>query len=356
MRILQLIDSLEAGGAERMAVNFANSLRDKVELTALCATRAEGVLKTKISPEVRYCFLRKKSAVDVAALWRLRKFCVGHNIDVVHAHGSSFFMATLLKMTLFRLRVIWHEHNGNRDSQSLRENRVLKYCSYLFCGIIVVNGRLEQWMKNTLRFKNVICLPNFVLPSPKGQSEILKGADGKRVLYLANLRYPKNHLLVVEAASILRGKFPQWTYHFVGIDHKDAYSNALRAAVSERELGERVYIYGQKNETESIISQSDICLIASTYEGLPVALLEYGNASKAVVATAVGEIPVVLEDGKSGLLSDSGDAVAYSAALGKLMESDEKREAMGKELKKRIDQTYSEKPVLKAYLEWVYRC
>ena len=48
MRILQLIDSLDAGGAERIAVNYANSLTQKVSFSGLVTTRKEGVLKTEI--------------------------------------------------------------------------------------------------------------------------------------------------------------------------------------------------------------------------------------------------------------------------------------------------------------------
>ena len=48
MRIVQLIDSLDAGGAERMAVNYANALSEKITFSGLVATRKEGLLLDKI--------------------------------------------------------------------------------------------------------------------------------------------------------------------------------------------------------------------------------------------------------------------------------------------------------------------
>ena len=48
MRIVQLIDSLDAGGAECMAVNYANALSDTIAFSGLIATRKEGVLKQEI--------------------------------------------------------------------------------------------------------------------------------------------------------------------------------------------------------------------------------------------------------------------------------------------------------------------
>ena len=49
MRILQIIDSLEVGGAERMAVNYANSLAGRVAFSGLAATRAEGPLRDELN-------------------------------------------------------------------------------------------------------------------------------------------------------------------------------------------------------------------------------------------------------------------------------------------------------------------
>lgn len=59
MRIVQIIDSLDAGGAERMAVNYANTLVGKIVFSGLIATRKEGVLKENLNPEVSYLFLKK---------------------------------------------------------------------------------------------------------------------------------------------------------------------------------------------------------------------------------------------------------------------------------------------------------
>ena len=70
MRIIQIIDSLEIGGAEKMAVTFANSLSSKVEFSGLVVTRKEGNLKKTIKKEVDYLFLKKKHRFDLFAVFR----------------------------------------------------------------------------------------------------------------------------------------------------------------------------------------------------------------------------------------------------------------------------------------------
>ena len=60
MRVVQIIDSLDAGGAERMAVNYANAMANEIEFSGLVTTRKEGDLKPQISINVSYLFLKKK--------------------------------------------------------------------------------------------------------------------------------------------------------------------------------------------------------------------------------------------------------------------------------------------------------
>ena len=72
MRVLQLIDSLDAGGAERCAVSLANGLAQEIEQSLIVVTRKEGILKKQLGAKVSYFFLGKKSAFDLKALRRLK--------------------------------------------------------------------------------------------------------------------------------------------------------------------------------------------------------------------------------------------------------------------------------------------
>ena len=68
MKVLQLIDSLQAGGAEHVAVNYANALAPRIEASFLCSTREEGMLKTSLSKDVQYLFLNKKTTTKSDAV------------------------------------------------------------------------------------------------------------------------------------------------------------------------------------------------------------------------------------------------------------------------------------------------
>lgn len=130
MRILQIIDSLDIGGAEKMAINYANSLANVVEFSGLAATRKEGHLKTQIHSNVNYLFLQKKSTIDVMATFRLRKYCKENKITHLQAHSSSFFTAFLVKLTNPKINIIWHDHNGLSEFISNKKALLLQFCSF----------------------------------------------------------------------------------------------------------------------------------------------------------------------------------------------------------------------------------
>ena len=354
MRILQIIDSLEAGGAEKVAVNYANSLLQATGFSALTATRKEGSLKNQLDGKVDYFFLNKKGKLDLKAILRLRSFCKQHQIDWVHAHGSSFFTAVLLKLVLPKIKIIWHDHYGMSAFLATRNTTVLQFCSLFFFGIVAVNAILQQWAQKELWCKNVIYLPNytnFTKTIVAGSS--LQGEAGKRILCLANLRPQKNHFLLIKVAKIIREHFPKWTFHLVGKDFEDGYSTEIRHLIESEKLQKHVYIYGSRNDTEFVIQQCDIAILTSKSEGLPIALLEYGLHQKPVVVTHVGEIPQIIQNAVNGFLVPSEEPELFAGALSKLINDETLRRNLGSALYKTIEQNNSETAVITQYLLWL---
>ena len=129
MRVIQLIDSLDAGGAERVAVNLANALSTEIDSAFLCATRKEGLLKESISSDVGYLFLNKQKAIDLRAIKSLNVFVKVNNINIIHAHSSSFFLATIVKILNRKVSIVWHDHYGNSEFLNVRKHGALKLCS-----------------------------------------------------------------------------------------------------------------------------------------------------------------------------------------------------------------------------------
>ena len=334
MKVLHIIDSLALGGAERIAVNFSNALAEKGIETHLCVQRESGSLKDFINSNVSVFYLNKTSTFDLKAMFRLRKYIKNHKIDIIHAHSSSFFIATLAVFFTSK-KLIWHDHNGNRVNCRGKELFILKFLSVRFNFIFSVNEELKIWAVKNLYVKKkcILKIHNFVY-FEKDKNENLQDklfdTESFKIVCLANLRHPKNHLLLL---SSVRELGFDYQLYLVGQYNNDEYYQAIIRFIKKNNLVQKVYILGQRNDIKSILEQCDLGVLSSESEGLPVSLLEYGLAKLPVVCTNVGECSTVLGGGEYGLLVDKNDVKGMSEAITKIYS----------------DKTFAEKTALNFY-------
>jgi glycosyltransferase involved in cell wall biosynthesis len=310
MKVLQLIDSLDAGGAEQIAVHLANQFPKIGIQSYLCTTRAEGILKEQVHEEVNFLFLQKKRTLDLDAISRLKAFIKKNDIEFIHAHTTSFFFATLLKISYPKIKLVWHTHLGARAEKVIRSNRYIKFCSYFFDAIITVNDDLKQWCLDHLKTKRVYYVPNGVSLLPKNS---LSEKREKVILCVANLKEPKNHSMLLEAFALVNKQHPDWNLYLIGKTFHDAYETKVRNSISENALEDVVSIFGQQKDIPSFLKKGSIGVLSSTHEGLPMALLEYGAAGLAVITTAVGECVSVIGD--DGIVVPSNNPSKFAEAL-----------------------------------------
>lgn len=354
IRIIQLIDSLEPGGAERMAVNYANALVDKLSFSGLGATRKEGELKQQLKQSVHYTFLHKRNNLDLKAFLKLRSYCVQNKIDFIHAHSSSFFWAVLVKLTHPKVKVIWHDHFGNRVKQA-KPDFMLKLFSRFFYLVIAVNEELQEWSVEKLNAKTVLYLPNFSLQDQEHEKKetSLKGEKGKRIVFLANLKNPKNHLLFLKAFYRSSVYEEGWTVHLIGKNFEDTYAQHILDFIKEKNLQSSIYLYGSCNDIPHILKQGTLGVLSSTYEGFPVTLLEYGTYGLSVLSTNVGYCSKLIENEKTGLLFDPLDEEGIAGLLTRLTDAEalEQMKKFGANLKQKIEQRYGVEKVITDYIE-----
>jgi glycosyltransferase involved in cell wall biosynthesis len=117
---------------------------------------------------------------------------------------------------------------------------------------------------------------------------------------------------------------------------------------SELEGLPRVHLLGVRDDIPEILAASDIFALSSDWEGLPLALIEAMAAGLPVVATAVGCVPEVVEDGVSGLLIGRGNQAELVAALISLAHDSGLRSSLGKAARRRSE-VFSLQAMVSAY-------
>ena len=345
MRILQLIDTLNPGGAERMAVNYANSLTDFGHESFLVTTREEGSFKKLLSSKVNYEYIRKEKSLDLKALKKLNKYVRINNIDIIHAHGTSWFFAVLGRLSGSKTKIIWHNHYGDSENTPFYNLGLMKLFSSYFDGIISVNQRLKEWADHNLKCRSSISLLNFVV-FPEVEEPINK--DCNSVVCLANLKPVKNHQILLKACDNLMEEF-NIRLHLIGNDLNDDYSSKLKAEFQKRPY---VKFYDHVDDPAPILNKMNVGVLSSDSEGLPLALLEYGVAGLSIVCTDVGACRDIING--HGELVLPGDHKGLAKSIKEYLMNKEKSEADSLNFKKRVAEEYSAKKVIPLYLEFCF--
>ncbi len=115
----------------------------------------------------------------------------------------------------------------------------------------------------------------------------------------------------------------------------------LERRIAEHGLQDRFILAGFRTDLGRFLPNLDVAVMSSYTEGLPVILLETGAAGVPTVATAVGGIPEVIDDGQSGCLVPPGDAQALAGRIVGLLDDDARRVAMGKAARERVARDFS---------------
>lgn len=347
IKVLQIIDTLNAGGAERLAVNYANELNNRNIESHLCVTRKEGPLLQSLEEKVGFICLNRKSTLDFQAIFRLKNYISKHRINVLHAHSSSYFIAVLVKLFSRNLKIVWHDHYGNSEFLERRPKFVLRIFSLLFSQIFSVNTQLEEWARDNLLCKKVVYIKNFpVLKIKNNCLTQLKGVEGKRILCLANLREQKNHIKLLQAFKLIKDTQSEWTLHCVGKDFKDDYSISFFRELKRLNLQKNVFFYDTKSDILNILQQSSIGVLVSKSEGLPLALLEYGLAGLPVICTNVGSCGKLVPNSTYGILINDNNVHTIAQAMNKFIVDTNYRNSSARKFNSLILEEYSKDKVV----------
>jgi len=344
---IQVVDSLQLGGLESVAVNLANLLSGREVRSCLCATRMGGPLESCLSDGVQRLSLQRKGLIDPAALRRLVRFIRVNQLALVHAHGTALFFSRLAKLFVPQLKIIWHDHFGRYATEE-RPAWLYRLATKRVAGVIAVNEVLADWARRKLRMPTdrVWYVPNCV-PEPTGdQRADLPGVAGKRIVCVANLRPEKDHLTLVEAIAEVVKTEPAASFLLVGTESSRDHMERVRQRIQQRNLAPQIFLLGSRTDVASILRACDVGVLSSVSEGMPLAILEYGMAGLAVVATQVGQVPDILDGGSAGVIIPPKDPHALSRALLDLLRSAPRRETLGRRLQQRVRQKYSESAIL----------
>jgi glycosyltransferase involved in cell wall biosynthesis len=338
-----LIETLLPGGAERTAATLAERLdRSRFE-PMVCVTRPLEQPTPLVDDLERAGIpILRLSRTSRWAVWAWRpvlELLRSRRIEILHSHmfGSNVWgsvLATLSRVPVFVAHEQGSTFEGNRLRPFLDRNLVGRAAD----AVIVVSRMDERTMIDVAgvpRRKVRLVMNGIVAPAPSGtdvRAELGIPPDAPVVGTVSVLRPEKGVDVLIDAAELLAAELPDLRVLVAGGGPEE---ERLRAVVGARGLDETVFLLGLRRDVADVLEALDVVAFSSHREGTPLAVMESMAAGKPIVATRVGGIPDLIEDGVHGLLVPPRDPPALARALARLLGDERLRTRLGASARER---------------------
>jgi len=359
LRVVHLVEALGTGGLERVVqalVRHADVRRFAVEV--LCAVKGGAVAREieMAGARVRILGVSTYGPRGVLAAARAIRET---EADLVHTHGH--FAGVVGRAAAWwtgRAVAVHHLHtvDPTLEPRHLRRERfLLRVTRRVLCCSQAVARHAARDLGAPPHLLAVI--PNGIdPPPPAGRAEALdrlglKPDDGPIVGCVGGLSRHKGQSALMHAMGQLDGRPPRPTLVLVG-DGPDRPGLESEAATLQGRV--RIRFMGERPDARSLLPAFDVLVVPSIErEGFGLAALEGMDAGLPVVASRLGGLPEVVEDGRTGLLVPPGDVRAMALAIARLLANPEERRAMGTEGRRRVESRFRAAPMARR-VESVY--
>jgi glycosyltransferase involved in cell wall biosynthesis len=359
-KIVHAVFSLLSGGSEVLAWRIAKALlhSDRYDCSLYAVDRG-GPLGDALSNDgIKYKVFSRKTGIDLRLLGCLAAQLRADKIQLVHTHHLGQLLYAGLAARLVGAKVVHTEHEfyslGNRRSQIL-----LRILSTMADVVTAVCDPVAAFLRDQvgipahkiMTIRNGIDISSFHGATPIDRA--VWGWSNKDVVVgcVARLEPEKGIAFLLEAFRLVLMHQPNAKLLIAG---DGGEQEQLRSTAKCLGLDGSVQFLGIRRDVPEVLATCDVIALPSLQEGLPMALLEAMAAGKAVVATKVGTIPEVIRDGRSGVLVPPANAASLAESLSVLIGDQSKRQEMGSEASRVVEEHYSFNRMLQMY-ESVYQ-
>ena len=350
LKVLTLVDRLTAtGGGERLAIQIATRLDPARFESVLCTSRTAGPVEYDESVPVARQMVEEAGIRHVSlerhAGWRIDDWAPLYRLlrrerfDVVHAHKFGSNVWGTLVGRLARVPVIVaHEHTWSFEGQPMRrflDRELIGRGSSVFVAVSEEDRRRMVEIEG-VRPEKLLFVPNGIEPrSPRGsdvRAELGIPVDAPLIGAVGVLRPQKALDVLVRAVAPLVRQHPDLRVLIVGDGPE---RRALTDLIATEDVGDQVLLTGFRDDIPDVLRALDVAVSSSAFEGSPLAMMEFMEAARPIVATSVGGVPDLIDDGIHGRLVRAGDVDGLREALREMLDDREAALRMGERAQER---------------------
>ena len=337
--ILFLTRIMNLGGTENVILQLCEVLKSEVNNIVVCS--CGGINEKKLQEmnieHIKINDIENKNPINIIRNIKIiKKIIKEKNITIIHSHHR---MAAMYANIVSNKKIIKIANAHN----TFWDKKVLTKLSYANTQIIAVG---EQVKKNLVDFykipkKRVNVIYNAVKPFDGNIIIDNELKEAKRNGYtivsnIGRLSEQKGMEYFIEAAEVINKNNQKIKYYIIGSGEKE---KDLKQMVQKKKLEDYIKFMGFRADVQNIMSQSDLIVLSSLWEGLPLTPIEAFSVGKTIVATSVDGTVEIVKNKENGLLVKPRDVNELSSAICELVENESEK----KKFEENAIKTYKEK-------------
>ena len=332
IKIVHVIESLCFGGAQRFVVDLCNEVAkiDKydVYIISLCENDPNHSIVNDINLNVNYISFKKGTGIGITALVRLTKWLKNESPHIVHSHLNAYEYLLLYRMfnssTSF-FHTIHKPANIECANSFFKKIRAGSYRNHQVTPISISQSSSKAF-RSYYKLNNDI-----IIQSARPELEVTVAQLELRA------KYKDGSYLMVHVGNITDGKNQQLLVRAIQMYNLTALKKCRLVLIGEvrnqplfhqlTELLKHDYFIefiGAKHNVADYLSLADGFCLSSTFEGMPISLIEAMSMGCIPICTPVGAIKEIIVDGVTGFLSKEIDVDSYCKALKRALDFGDK--------------------------------
>lgn len=354
IRVVHAVISLAPGGLERQVLNLVLASGNFSQPAHVICMQERGDL-AQAAPQQITC-LEKSKGGFFRTLIQMRRTLRRIGCDVLHTHQIGPLVYGGLAAKALPHVVVVHTQHGRFQQSSLRQRlfrNIASHCVDKFCCVSsdirdqVSSMRMVSESKLAV-VSNGIDVDRFSSLPDSGCIRDSLGipADALVIGTVGRLAKVKRHDRLLKAFFDVRSKLPQLHLLIVG---DGPQRSSLENLADQLGLASHTHFVGFQEEVAPYLAAMNVFVQTSETEGMPIAILEAWASNCPVVATRVGGVPELIDDGKTGLLCEFGDHPSLVRAIDRLLHDPDLTAALTSAACQQVAERYGIQSVLRSY-------
>lgn len=332
-KITFVIGGMSRGGAERVISILANHYAKsgwKVDVVMFLSNRVGYELDDRI--HLIDMTRKTQNKMVGAPYWVMsfRKYVKESNPDIIVSFVARINVVVLLATLDMNKKIIISERNDpSMDGRSKFLDIATKVL-YKKAGKIIF-----QTKRAANHFTGIIQKNSVIIPNPISVKCSVRENKNHKIVSVGRLAKQKNHMMLIDAFAKIIKTYPEYQLWIYG---EGSSRNELETKISEYHIEEKVFLPGNIPNIHQEISDAEMFVLSSNYEGLSNALLEAMMMGIPCISTTCAGSDEYIKDGYNGLLVPIGDSEKMKTAIELLIENDIFRYNIGRAGKQSVEQ------------------